>query len=242
MALIPPLFKPRPLTLRLTSKSQLTNDVCEYRFEVMSPTDFHFEPGQFVNIDIPNPEKKTVRSYSIASSPHQSRTFTLCIKLINGPGSAYFQTLEAGATIQGSGPFGLFTVKDSYTEDLLFVGTGTGVAPLKGMMEYQIEHHFGGRMSLFFGVRHVEDVFYDELFKGMAQTHKTIDYVLTVSRPDENWKGHSGRVTDLIKTSTFTLNTLRVFVCGNGDMIKEVVDMFKEMGLSEEKIHHEKFY
>ena len=170
------------------------------------------------------------------------KNICICVKLIDGPGSLCLSGLKIGDEVSGNGPFGIFTVKDNYTENMLFVGTGTGVAPLKGMMEYQIEKNFGGRMTLFFGVRHIEDVFYDELFKGMAQAHKTIDYTLTVSRPDEHWHGRKGRVTDIIHESKFDLKNLRMFICGNGDMIQEVAQLFKEMGLPEEKIHHEKFY
>lgn len=239
---IPPLYKPQNLKLKLLEKRQLTHDVSEFIFAPTSPNVLNFEPGQFININIPSEEKRIVRSYSISSSPTKKDEIELCIKLVDGPGSRYFAGLSAGDEVTGSGPFGIFTVKDTYTEDMLFVATGTGVAPIKSMVGYRLERNFQGKMTIFFGLRREEDIFYDELFNGIASAHANINYVLTLSRPSDAWHGKKGRVTDLIKTSPFILNTLRVFICGNGDMIKEVADIFKEMGLPEEKIHHEKFY
>lgn len=242
MALVSPVYKPQTLRMSFLQKKQLTHDVWEFTFAPIEPNALNFEPGQFININIPSSEKRIVRSYSISSNPMIKDKIEFCIKLVNGPGSRYFAELSPGDFVAGSGPFGIFTVKDAYTEDMLFVATGTGVAPVKSMIEYQIERNFQGKMTIFFGLRREEDVFYDEFFNGISAAHPNVDYALTLSRPDGAWHGKKGRVTDLIKTSPFILNTLRVFVCGNGDMINEVADIFKEMGLPEDKIHHEKFY
>ncbi|MDP4008518.1 MAG: FAD-dependent oxidoreductase [Candidatus Peregrinibacteria bacterium] len=252
MALIPPIYKPTAVKFKLAKKLELTRDVWEFTFTPLDTTPFNFEPGQFININIPSDEKRIVRSYSIASNPKIKEHLELCIKLVDGPGSRHLGSLNVGDEITGNGPFGLFATKDNYTENMLMIATGTGVAPMKSMMEYQIEMNFRSNMTLFFGVRHEEDIFYDELFNGMAQAHKNIDYKLTLSRPQDSWIGNRGRITNLIQEykergdfkpgANLDLENLRIFICGNGDMIKEVVDTFKEMGLSEDKIHHEKFY
>lgn len=242
MPLIPPLYKPQNLRLKLLEKRQLTHDVWEFIFAPTSPNVLNFEPGQFININIPSSEKRIVRSYSISSNPMIKDKIEFCIKLVDGPGSRYFAELSPGDFVAGSGPFGIFTVKDAYTEDMLFVATGTGVAPIKSMVGYQLERNFQSKMTIFFGLRREEDVFYDEFFNGISAAHPSVDYALTLSRPEGAWHGKKGRVTNLLRESKFDLSNLRVFICGNGDMINEVSDIFKEMGLPEDKIHHEKFY
>lgn len=252
MALIPPIYKPTVVKFKLADKKQLTNDVWEFTFTPLEIAEFNFEPGQFVNINIPSDEKRIVRSYSIASNSKTKEHIELCIKLVDGPGSRYLGSLNIGDEISGNGPFGLFSTKDDYTENMLFIATGTGVAPMKSIMEYQIERNFKSNMTLFFGVRHEDDVFYDDLFNGMTEAHSNINYKLTLSRPKDSWTGHKGRVTDLIHEAkergdfkpgnNLDLENLRIFICGNGNMIQEVVSIFKEMGLDESKIHHEKFY
>ena len=252
MALIPPIHKPQKFTAQLSDKRQLTHDVWEFDFDLLDEGTCEFEPGQFINIDIPHHEKRVVRSYSIASSPSQKDGFTLCIKLIDGLGSQYFDSLVIGDNVSGMGPFGIFVTKDNYCENLLMIATGTGVAPMKSMLEHQFERNFNNHMVLFFGVRHEKDVFYDELFTQMDKEHDNFDYYLTLSRPEGNWEGLDGRVTTLITQfkedgifspgGTLDLANLRVFLCGSGAMIEQVSDMFKDMGLSEERIHHEKFF
>ena len=253
MALIPPIHKPCQLKAKLSDKRQLTHNVWEYDFELLDGSECKFEPGQFVNINIPHPEKRVVRSYSIASSPKNAHGFTLCIKLMEGGlGSNYFKSLEIGDEVTGMGAFGIFTVKDDYKENLLMVATGTGVAPMKSMLEYQFEREATNKMILFFGVRHEKDVFYDEVLTQMDIEHKNFDYYLTLSRPEGNWEGLDGRVTALIEEfeadgkfkpgGDLDVKNLRVLLCGSGAMIEEVSKIFKKMGLSAEKIHHEKFF
>lgn len=252
MALIPPLYKPTQFTAKLKEKRQLTHDVWEFDLELLNECECKFEPGQFVNINVPHPEKRVVRSYSIASNPSDTHGFTLCVKLIDGVGSHYLDGLQAGDEVTGMGPFGIFVVKDDFAENLLMVATGTGVAPMKSMLEYQFERGATNHMVLFFGVRHEKDVFYDELLTQMDSEHDNFDYYLTLSRPEGNWEGLDGRVTALIEQfkedgkfasgAELDLANLRVLICGNGAMIEQVSGMFKEMGLPEEKIHHEKFF
>jgi len=252
MALIPPIYKPLKFTAKLSDKRQLTHNVWEFDFELLNNCECKFEPGQFVNIDIPHPEKRVVRSYSIASTPAKTDGFTLCIKLIDGLGSKYFDSLEVGSEVTGMGPFGIFVTKDDYCENLLMIATGTGVAPMKSMLEHQFKRNCDNHMVLFFGVRHEKDVFYDELFTDMDKAHDNFDYYLTLSQPEGNWEGLDGRVTTLIEQfkedekfapgADLDLENLRVLLCGSGAMIEQVSDMFKEMGMAEDKIHHEKFF
>lgn len=252
MALIPPIYKPHPLRLKLAEKRQLNGNVFEFIFTPLEPNSLEFEPGQFINIDIPSTEKRIVRSYSISSNPMLKETIEICVKLVDGPGSKYLKELNVGDIVSGSGPFGIFSIKDDYNENMLFVATGTGIAPFKSMLGYQVERNFQSDIMILFGLRSEEDIFYDELFKGISVAQKNINYHLSLSRPSDVWPGSKGRVTELLRKyesqgdfkngGIMDLKNLRVFICGNGDMIKEVSDMFKEMGLPEDKIHHEKFY
>ena len=93
-----------------------------------------------------------------------------------------------------------------------------------------------------FGLRHEEDIFYDEFFTALSAEHDNFEYSLTLSQPKDTWQGREGRVPSLIRGKEFDLDNLRIFICGSQTMIEEVSSIFKEMGLSEERIHHEKFY
>ena len=110
MALIPPLYKPEALRLKIAEKLQLTHDVWEFYFEPIRPSEFKFEPGQFININIPSTEKRVVRSYSIASNPIMKKNICICVKLIDGPGSLCLSGLKIGDEVSGNGPLWIFSL------------------------------------------------------------------------------------------------------------------------------------
>lgn len=250
MALIPPKFKPTPFEAVLTAVKELTSNVFEFHFKVDNEAPFHFEAGQFVNLNIPNAEKRVVRSYSIASMPRQDGAFELCIKLLDGPGSNFLRSLNAGDKCSFSGPFGIFSMKDEYfTEDMIFVGTGTGVAPLKSMIEYALKGGASKKLYLVFGVRNEADVIYTQEFEELKKSYPNFDYSVAISQPSEGFSGFKGRVTDFLISQYGTasivmpaLNNAEIFLCGNGQMITDVAKFFEEKGVASEKVKHEKFF
>lgn len=243
----PPLFKPAPLTLTLKERRQLTHDVYEFEFHVDSPEDFNFEAGQFMTIDVPNTEKVVKRAYSIASKPALLPRIDLCIKMIpEGLGSTYLMSLNEGDTVTAQGPFGIFVMKDDYEENFLFVGTGTGIAPLKSMLEFMETKGMKNPSSVLFGVRHEKDLFYGDFFKDCENTHTDFCHTSTLSRPEDSWEGDTGRVTAhltaMCDDGEIEPENTRVFICGIGVMIEEVAKMCEEHGIPKDRIHHEKFF
>ncbi|MGH7253019.1 MAG: FAD-binding oxidoreductase, partial [Nitrospiraceae bacterium] len=114
----------------------LTHDVREIGFRLLAPPDISFKAGQFVSFDVVHPtfNRPVTRPYSIASSPQQRDGITLLLNLIpGGPGSTYLFSLKEGDDTQFKGPTGAFYLRDDATRDLLFVATGTGIAPIRSM-------------------------------------------------------------------------------------------------------------
>jgi ferredoxin-NADP reductase len=220
---------------KVTGKKVLSHDVFELHFETAEP--FNFEAGQFITIKICDTDPKPCfRAYSISSAP-SGNTFELCIKEIpNGRGSCWLNTLTPGAEIEFIGPNGKFNFTTDSTKKVLFIATGTGVAPLKSMIEDQLNKDSTQPMHLLFGVRHIKDIFFKEHFEKISNDNFSFD--LALSQPeDESWEGSIGRVTDHIPD---TKNT-EVYICGLKGMIDSVHKILLKKGLSENSIHHEKY-
>lgn len=228
---------------KLKSRNNLTHDVFELKFE--KPNDFVFQAGQYLSIVIPGagPGGRNLRrAYSIASAP-QWPEIELCIKLVeNGPGTKYLNSLRVGDEIEGQAPFGNFCLNHDQNLPVLFIGTGTGVAPLRGMI-LSTEWVGGGPVGFLLGVRHEQDIIYSELFQKNQVVKNQQFFEIALSRPSETWKGFHGRVTNYIKNINWDFTHSHYYLCGSGAMITEVKDwLMKEKNVTKEQIHTEKYF
>jgi CDP-4-dehydro-6-deoxyglucose reductase, E3 len=246
------LAPPAPFAAELVGIRTLSPSVKE--FTLRKPGAFHFDAGQWVNLMLTVPgHGELKRSYSIASAPQELGIgeFQLAItKVDGGPGSTYIHSLTPGATLQVVGPHGLFLHR--HAGPSLFVGTGTGVTPLRSMFRDILRRTDIARtrtqppMWLLFGVRHEEDALYQEELRELTEKHPHFKVFYTLSQP----KSASER-TGYVQTHTRELYEAlqresgaepHVFICGLQKMINSVRDLLrKEMGLARQLVHSERY-
>jgi ferredoxin-NADP reductase len=217
---------------------KLNSDVWEFDFG-FGDTPVDFKPGQFFMLKIPG-EKPVNRSYSVASPPSKDG-FLLCVKLIpDGLGSEYLRNLQIGDEVQFLAPAGHFTLQDTKKE-IIMVATGTGLAPFMSMLPIMFERGDKQPITLYFGCRNKTDLFYLESLKKFEEEHENFTSVLCLSR-EEGWEdGCEGRVTNALADHPIDPEDTKVYICGNGNMVKEVRAMMIENGLTKQDIHFELF-
>ena len=135
----------RAITLR--SARMLSPKVRELTFDPGAP--FPFSAGQWVSLKFPLASSEVViaRSYSIASAPRADHTFDLAVTLVQqGPASTLLHAMSIGDEVQSAEPMGFFTLPPKLERPLLLVGTGTGVAPLRAMIQSRFSTGLGLRM------------------------------------------------------------------------------------------------
>jgi NAD(P)H-flavin reductase len=123
-------------TARVSRIRTLTHDVREIELTLEEPGEIHFAPGQFVSFEIERPGLPfpATRPYSIASAPTSRHVIELVLNRVpGGPGSEYLFGLREGDLTTFRGPVGTFILRNSH-RDLLFVATGTGIAPIRSML------------------------------------------------------------------------------------------------------------
>jgi NAD(P)H-flavin reductase len=227
---------------KLVDKKQLTHDVIELHFEIEET--FQFKAGQFINIKINDSNPKSCfRAYSILSSPQNNTLFELCLKVIpSGRGSNWLNSLILKDEIEFLGPVGNFIFNSDFSKKILFIATGTGIVPLKSMIEDQMNKRSKQQMHLFFGVRHIKDIIYKDYFEKLNSLHENFSFNLTLSQPeDENWKGNKGRVTALLENLEIDTENTEVYICGLNAMIDSVTEILQKKGLPDESMHFEKY-
>jgi ferredoxin-NADP reductase len=234
-----------PFEARVAAARLLAPAVRELVLERADGRAFLFDPGQWVNLLLPLPGGEIKRAYSIASPPEEgSPRFEIAVTHVTGgPGSAYLHGLPEGARLHAVGPQGLFTRKAVEDAPAIFVGTGTGVTPLRSMIRASIAA--GGRapLLLLFGARHEEDILYKDELAGLAREHPRFRYEITLSQPGPAWAGRRGYVqAHLPELYAGMADGPDVYVCGLDRMVSAVRGMARnELGVDRKRVHTERY-
>lgn len=221
----------------------LTHDVRELELALREPQEIQFKAGQFVSFEIPKEGLPfpVTRPYSIASPPSTRDRVRLLFNLVaGGPGSTYLYGLKEGEQVAFKGPAGSFFLRDEPTKHLLFVATGTGIAPFRSMLLSLLERNTGQPLTLYWGLRYERDLYYQDELAEWAARYPAFTFITTLSQPGPAWRGAQGRVTTLVRERVTSVANLALYLCGNGAMIKEVTALIQEKGLC--PIYREKYY
>ena len=218
--------------------------VKRFYFKMPAIMEFRFKAGQFVMLDLPIEAKFTNRSYSIASAPSTDNIFELCIVLKeDGVGTPYlWQNIRVGSIVKCSAPLGKFTLPETIETPLCFIGTGTGIAPLRSMI-YDIYNRgvTHQEMYLVFGNRLVQDVLYRKEFEELAAQHPEFKFLPVLSRETPNtWQGLNGYVHPIYMDIIGGQKVPMVFyLCGWSNMVREARDKLRELGYDKTNLKFE---
>lgn len=222
----------RPFRATIQQIRHLTSDIRELTLEMIEPAFLSFQAGQSIAVAIPEATSSSpmLRYFSLASTPRSSTHLVLLLNSQDrGKGSSFLLTRNIGTEVQIFGPYGSFLLQYEPDRELLFIGTGTGVAPLWAMMATLLEESNSQPMKLLWGLRSERDRYYLQELEAWATQHQNFSYMLTLSKPGAAWEGKKGRVTDVLQELS-TVDHLAAYVCGNRAMVKEVNDLLKGKG------------
>jgi ferredoxin-NADP reductase len=220
-----------------------TNDRTKhFEFETRNGSKFEYEPGQFISMEVEIEGERCIRSYSVASSPHHDNRFDLCLNIVpRGLVSPWLFHLKPGESIEFSGPYGLFTLRQPLDPVSVFIATGTGIAPIRAMLQYLYQEPNSAEVWLIFGVRQEADIFYRDEFERMARANPNFHFIPTLSRPDTGWSGHAGYVQRQIATYLPGKAALHAYICGLKKMVDDVRGQLEAMGYGPSALSFEKY-
>lgn len=195
-----------------------------------------FVPGQFLSLTAQVENEEITRAYSIASPPN-GRRFGLCANLVpDGRFSPWLFARAPGDEIEFKGPYGTFTPRVA-PSDMILVATGTGIAPFRAFRDVI------GRLkcTLVFGTRHEHGLLYDAEWREMARTQAGFDYRPTLTRPDPDWQGLTGRVQPHVMEVLGERRDMDIFICGLREMVDEMRAQLKAAGMDRKRLIYEKY-
>jgi ferredoxin-NADP reductase len=215
-------------------------EVRHFVFEVPEVQQLHFKPGQFVSFNEMVKGKKITRPYSIVSLPDGNR-FELCLNLVqDGVFTPHLFAMKPGESIEMSAPLGFFVIRDP-AKETVFIATGTGIAPFRAMTPDYLSHPYASRLTLLFGVRHEQTIYYRDDFAGLAGQYPNFRFWPTLSRPEPSWTGRTGHVQTHLLEAIGERRDLDVYICGLKAMVDDVRAILKGLGFDRKQIIYEKY-
>ncbi|MCC6711467.1 MAG: hypothetical protein IT416_03925 [Candidatus Pacebacteria bacterium] len=235
-------MSPQVYKVKLADKEVLNNKFTRFDFELVDPHELEFLAGQYVSFLVS--DKGERRSYSISSSPDIKHGFSITVDVTPaGLGVTFLNNLKFGDEAQVLGAMGEFKIQlEPIEEELVFIATGSGIAPFRSMVIDLLKNKQDQRkITLYWGLRHEEDMIWQDLFQDYAQTFGNFSFHPVLSQAQQEWPLCRGRVTDCLSIHDLPVKA-GFYLCGNTAMIEDVKKVLLQRGVEQKLIHHEKFY
>ncbi len=203
-------------------------------------------------------DKATTRAYSIASAPAETGALVLNVRLALPPSkvrppappgqvSSFLFACEPGDEITITGPFGDFHVRPGDAE-MVFVGGGVGMAPLRSMiLDQLLQERSRRKISYWYGARTLGDLYYAEEFERLADAHENFSWHVALSdpRPEDDWRGDLGFIHAVLHDRYIAEHPepadCEYYVCGPPAMTAAVMHMLEENGVEREQVFYDDF-
>ncbi len=234
-----PFMDPGSFRAKIADIRSLTNTVREFVLTFQHPPYLNFLAGQSLAILVPETSRgtPTKRYYSLTSHPNSPARVSLLLNGADkGKGTKFLLDHKIGDELDVAGPFGNFQLHDHPDRDVLFVATGTGIAPFRAMIHVLLEKPFQRALTLYWGLRSEGDQYFIEEFQALSRRHTNFTFSVVLSNASPQWGGRTGRVTDLIRGIS-NVRDLAIYICGNRNMVHEVQELLRGKGSC--PIYHE---
>lgn len=230
---------PNAVTLpcRISSIDYLAKDVVKVKLRLPPKSNFKYLPGQYIDIIAFNGIR---RSYSVANICADN-LLELHIRSVDGGllSDYWFNGAKENDLLRLNGPLGTFFLRDIEGKDLIFVATGTGIAPVKAILEDlektgKIEQ--AKSVTVVWGGRYEQDLYFD-----VQEISSKFQYIPVLSRSKEGWNGKKGYVQDVVPELMPNLENAVVYACGSEEMISSAKKKFFGSGLDDKKFYSDAF-
>ncbi len=192
----------RLLTTRVVGLDDATHDIKRVRLEIVSGGPFDFSAGQYASVTFAGCPP---RDYSMANVPDDPVLEFHIRRTAGGATSAHVaETLKVGDEVRVEGPFGTSYLRETHRGPIVAVAGGSGLAPIKSIVERALQQKLPQHLYLYFGVRAERDLYLESYFAGLAAQHPTLHFVPVLSET-QTGERRTGFVHEAVaRTSTIS--------------------------------------
>lgn len=230
-------LKPKTIPCRIDQLTKLSHDVIEVVLRTPPASHLEYLPGQYVDVI---GKEGVRRSYSIANAPLNSGTITLQIRKVeNGVMSKYwFNDAQTNDLLRLEGPLGTFCLRKTNAKTLVLLATGTGIAPVKAILEQLAETpelQTFSNIYLYWGGRTEADIYWQPKFQKLP-----LSFIPVLSRSD-SWTGRKGYIQQAVIEDDVKLQNAVVYACGSEEMIHSAKQQLEVAGLLAKNFYSDAF-
>lgn len=228
----------KTLPCRIDSLEKLAPDVLRIVLRLPPSAGFDFLPGQYIDVIHASGAR---RSYSLANAPGSGNLLELHVRAVaDGVMSEYwFNEAKVNDLLRFNGPQGTFFLRDTPGLDLVFLATGTGIAPIKAILEAlpgMPAVATPKSVTVLWGAATRADLYFD--VAGIPGNHH---YIPVLSRASGEWEGDRGHVQDVLLAHRPDIANSTVYACGSNAMIHDARKLLLDAGLAENRFHSDAF-
>lgn len=242
----------RNLPCRVQALDRLCHDVMQLTLALPKSQPFRYIAGQYIDILLRDGRR---RSFSMAN-PSDGSPLELHVRHVAGGvfSGRVFETMKARELLRLEGPFGTFFLRDDSDDAIVFVAGGTGLAPIKAIIDQSLIDGVKRPMHLYWGARQARDLYAHEWATAIAENHAHIRYTPVLSEPatesvpsaessagSSEWTGATGWVHDCVLRDHPNLAGRQVYAAGPPAMIEAIKQSFFDAGLNEDALFYDSF-
>jgi CDP-4-dehydro-6-deoxyglucose reductase len=239
------LAKSRRIEGRISRVEKLTHDILDVGIELEAAlTDYL--PGQYADVTIPGVIDKA-RSYSFSRSPSHEKPNNVSFFIRRVPNGSLTEWLHTGDRrgdrVLLEGPHGSFYLREP-SGSILLVAGGSGLAPIRALMQQFIDEGRKGKVTLIFGARTRNDLYcLDEIEEYSKQLNGQFSFlpVLSQETAADGWDGATGHCPNAIAEGMLEASDGQAYLCGPPVMVDAAVSRLKALGIGEQRIFFDKF-
>jgi len=236
-------FPVRKMPTRVSSLKKVSNDVMLIALQLPANDNFQYHPGQYLDFLLRDGAR---RSYSMANAATSGAQLELHIRHL--PGGKFtdhvFGAMQEKEILRIEGPFGSFYLREDSQSPIVFLASGTGLAPIKAILEKMDSAGIQRQATLYWGGRRPADLYLDAWVRNYAETHTWFTYVPVISnaQADDNWTGRTGLVHQSVLQDHPDLSNHQVYACGVPIMVASARrDFVLQGGLPEDAFFADAF-
>lgn len=225
------------LPCRISSLTLLTEDVIKIGLRTPPSSKLRYLPGQYIDVIAKGGAR---RSYSVAHAPREDGVIHLQVRRVEGGelSQYWFNEARTNDLLRLEGPLGTFCLRDTSARHMVFLATGTGIAPVKAMLEQlwaEPNAHCCERVSVYWGNRRASDIYWEP-----AIQDQNFSFVPVVSRESE-WTGRRGHVQNAALEDIGNFADAVVYACGSDVMIQAARSALIAAGLPSNQFYSDAF-
>ena len=227
----------KTMASRIVSVERLAPDIVRVVLKTPPTSPMRFLPGQYIDVLA----EGVRRSYSLANAPRADGLLELVVKRYAGGrlSDYWFERAKANDLLRIEGPFGTFFMREAGPTNILFLATGTGIAPVKALLEEiaaDPERAARHNIRVFWGNREAENFCWAPVALGLD-----IGFHHLLSGPDVNWGGKRGYVHEAAVRDGFDPDDTVVYACGSNAMIASARATLTTLGLQAKRFFSDAF-